>query len=258
MSGAPARMRAGARRTGARAARLAAAVRDFARGESRWRRLLWALVALVLTLGPLALNLARAPQHEASVALFPQRVGPYPAVGDPAAYRALLDDPVLREQMRLNVGVGVARYGDVTLERGPRGEALVLTVAAETPADAQRFVNALAPQIAGATQRQLAGVVSRDAAALRARLRGELRRRDRATLRRRLRRLEALDALPPTRVLPGAAAPRPRLERWADRLVDDLPGEFPARPAPAWAALAGLLVALTLWGVALAVAPPRR
>jgi hypothetical protein len=78
-----------------------------------------------------------------------------------------------------------------------------------------------------------------------ARGRGPLRRR----LDRRIERLEALGPLPPARILPDAPGEIPEPPRWADRVVDSLPGEFPGRPSPFWAAFAGLIVAATLWGI---------
>lgn len=227
-----------------------------ARRESRRRRLVWLFVAALLVLVPLTFNLTRASSFEASVQLFPQRVRPYPAIFDVGYYRSLLDDPELREQMRLNVGAGVADYDAVTIRRGPRPRQLTMNVEADTPRDAQRVVNAVAPQMVGATQRQLLNAARTDAADVRGRLRTRVSRSERRSLRRRLRRLEEFRPPPPPRVLSGAPAPRPRIERWSDKLVDDLPGDFYARPNPVWAALAGLLVALTLWSIALVLAPP--
>jgi hypothetical protein len=215
-------------------------------------------VAVLLVVGPLAFNLAREPGFKASVQLFPSAVAPYPKISDPRYYEALLADPELREQMRLNVGDRVAKYEDVTIRRGPGSDRLTVTAEADKPEKAQRFVNGLAPQIAGATRRQLGLVVQQDVDRLRVRLgRGASGAAERS-IRRRLRRLVGYGEFPPPRVLPGANAPRPRIERWADRLVDDLPGDFRARPDPAWAALAGLLVAATLWAIGLVLAPPGR
>ncbi len=232
-------------------------LRADATGESRRRRLAWVAVAAVLVLAPLAITVGRAPEFKASVQLFPRAVGPYAAVFDIAYYRSLLEDPALVEPMRLSVRSGVAEYEDVTFSRGRPGQ-LVVTVAAPVPADAQRFVNVLAPQIAGATRQELARVTARDVAELRARLRSRLAPESRRALRRRLSQVERLGPLPPGRVLYGSPAALPRMERWADRLIDDLPGAFPPRPSPLWAALAGLLVAVTLWATWLVLVPPDR
>jgi hypothetical protein len=227
-----------------------------ARGESRRRRLLWIAIAALLVLAPLAFDLARAPDFKASVELYPTRVAPYPAVLDPSYYRSFMGDSELRRQMQLNVGDRVADYRDVTIDRDPTSGTLTLTAVAATPAKAQRFVNALGPQIAEATRRQLGLQAARDRTKLRQRLRTRLSRSERLTLRRQLRRLGQFGQFPPGRVLLGRPAPRPRMDRWADRLVADLPGDFPGRPSPAWAALAGLLVAATLWATCLVLLPP--
>jgi hypothetical protein len=241
-----------------RAVALGRSARERARGESRRRRAGWMAVALLLVAGPLAFNLARESGYESSVVLFPRPIKPYPLILDLGYYRGLLDDPVLREQMRLNAGAGTADFGDVTIRRGRGSNPIVLSVEAPTPERSRRFVNALAPQIAGATQRQLARGALRDAETVDERLLEAPAGPDRRRLQGRSRRLERLLEAPPTRVLPGAPAALPRIEGWADRLVDDLPGDFPARPSPAWAALAGLLVVATLWAIGLMLVPPRR
>jgi hypothetical protein len=205
---------------------------------------------------PFVVNLARAADFKASVELFPRPVAPYPPITDPAYYRGLLTDPELRHQMGLKVSPGIARYRDVSIDRDPVTGALVVSVTAPTPANAQRFVNALAPQIAGATQRQLGRQASQDVTKDRSRLQTGLPRREQRSLRRRLRRLAQFGEFPPARVLPGRPASPPRLDGWADRLVDDLPGDLPSRPNPALAALGGLLVAATLWAICLALMPP--
>jgi hypothetical protein len=233
-------------------------LRDGARGESRRRRVVWIVVAAVLVLGPLAFNLAREPAFEASVELFPRGVRPYPAVYDLRYYEALLEDPELREQMRINVGQGVASYDDVTFRR-TSATTIAMSVEAETPRAAQAFVNGLAPQIAGATSRLLGLRAARDLERARERLAdAEQPSPERRFLRGRIRRLATFGEFPPARALPGAPAPTPAFERWADRVVDDLPGDFRVRPSPLWAALAGLLVAATLWAICLALFPPRR
>jgi hypothetical protein len=246
------------RRAIAEARGLAQATRlgEHARLESRRRRLVWIAIAALLVVVPLSFNLARAPDFKASVELFPSAVAPYPPITDPSYYRSFLGDPELRRQMQINVGEGVADYRDVTIDRDSSTGRLKLTVAAATPAKAQRFINGLAPQIAGATRRQLGVQARRDRAKLRARLSPTLPRTKQLALRRQLRRLGRFGEFPPGRVLIGHPASMPRLKSWADRLVADLPGDFPSRPNPAWAALAGLLVAATLWAICLVLMPP--
>jgi hypothetical protein len=247
-----------ARRLREQTVALTTALRDGGRRESRRRRLLWLAVAALLVIGPLAFNLAREPGFDASVALFPRAVQPYPAVRDPRYYETLLEDPELRRQMGLNVGVGAVDFDDVSFRRGPGILRVTLTVKAGTPEDAQRIANAVAPQIAGATSRRLGRRADRDQARLRERFLTLDPGPERLRVRRRLRRLAQFGEFPPPRVLPGAAAPRPSMDRWADRVVDDLPGDFRERPSPWWAALAGLLVAVTLWAIGLVLFPPRR
>lgn len=229
-----------------------------ARREPRRRRAAWLVTALVFVAVPLSVNLARESDFETSIEIFPRAVGPYPAVSDAAYYRAFLDDPGLRARMEVNVGRNVASYKDVTIRRGPRRGALTVTVTARTPTDAERFANALAAQLAGASGRDVARLAAADADAVRDRLRGRLSTRERAILRRRFRRLERLAEPPRPRAVPGRAAPRPRLTSAADRAVDSLPGSFSGRPNPILAALAGLLVVAIAWATCLVLVPPPR
>lgn len=217
----------------------------------------WIAILVVMTVVPLAFNLARSSGFAASVLLLPRAVEPYPPVTDPGAYRPFLSDPVLLAQMRLNVGSATSAMRSATFER-PRPDVVRLTVVADTPAKAQRVVNALAAQVQGATQRQLAQLADREVTQVRARLATAVAGEERRALRRRLRRLETFGSYPPPRVLPGAPAPRPPLRRWADRVVDALPGDFYARPDPAWAASAGFLITAILFTAALVLRPPRR
>jgi hypothetical protein len=235
---------------------LAARLRDSARGESRRRRIVWVAIAALLVLVPLGFNLARAAGFSASLELFPQKVGPYPAVDKPSYYRSFLTDPELGRQMDINARVRPADFRDAAIRPHKSHGTLVLTITADTPEKAQRIVNQLGPQIGGATSRQLARDTDKAIGKLQDRLRTRLSSSERTAARRDLRRLERLQPLPPARLLFGRPAPLPKMDRWADRVVDDLPGDFSGRPSPAAAALAGLLVALILWAICLALLPP--
>jgi hypothetical protein len=252
-----ARLRAAGAWLRARILALVATLRDGASRESRRRRALWLAVAALLVVGPLAFNLAREPDHEASVLLFARDIGPYRAPTDMRLYRAALRDPILRFEMERNADATDDDYTGVTIARTARLKVLRLTVAADAPARSRRLVNVLAPQIAGFLHRRLIARRPRDIRMVQRRI-TTARGRARRNLRRALRELERIGPVPATPVLPGARAEVPELERWADRLVDDLPGDFQPRPHPAWAALAGLLVAATLWGISLVLVPPRR
>jgi hypothetical protein len=232
-------------------------LRAAARRETRGRRLAWLGVVALLTLGPLAFNLARESSFNASRVMVPVEVRPYPAIRHPGYYSGLLGDPELRRQTNLHADDELRDLQAVTVRPASTRTALVLTVAAETPESARTLVNVIAPQMANATRRQLTRVANKDAERLRARvLRTDLSTERRRTLRARLRRLEELGRVPPSRVRMGGDAPLPPISRWADRLVDDLPGGFARRPSPVWAALAGLLVAAALWATSWVLLPP--
>lgn len=236
---------------------VAASVRAAVLRETPRRRLAWVAAAALLALAPLAFNLTRESRFEASVEIFPREVGPYRAIQDPRYYRSLLDDAELRRQMQLYAGEATGDEDDVTIGRGSKPGTLTLSVESRSPEQAQAFTDALAPQIANATTRELARSASQDAKRLRGRLlRGRLSNRRRVKGRRR--RLIELSGAPTARVVLGAPSPSPPAQRWADRVVDDLPGEFSRRPNPVWVALAGLLVTAALWGICQIVFPPGR
>jgi hypothetical protein len=240
-------------------ASLAGPLREAARGEPRRRRVAWAAVALVLVVVPLGFNLARESSYSVSIDLFPRSVDGYPAVREPAYYRAFLSDGELAKEMRRNVAARPAEYRDAAIRRTGRPGRLVLSLAAGTPARATDLVNALGPQVAGASRRQLGRQAGADAGRLRARLdAGGPSTRARRRLRRELRAAERLRDEPVERIVLGQPATVPQIRGWADKVADAMPGAFRGRPSPVWAGLAGLLVAATLWLIALALLPPGR
>jgi hypothetical protein len=239
---------------------LAARLGQGAAHEPRRRRLAWIGVAVLLTLGPLVFTLARASEFTASVQLFPSPVPPFPAEYSPAAYRAFLRDPILQREMRRNVAAEPGDYKDAQIRPAAPLGTLAISVSAGDPARAQALANALGLQLIVAEQRRTAARATDAARRLNARLRsGRMPRAAKPRIRRRLRRVQSV--LPLSDVAGGVLGPRarrPRLTRVADRIVDALPGDFSPRPNPLLAALAGLVVALTLWLVALALVPPPR
>jgi len=241
----------------ARGRRLVELLEYGARSESPRRRLLWVGIALLLVVGPVAFNLSREQSFRASIEIFPQDVPPYPAVVDARYYQQLLRDAHLRQRTTANVGMEAADYDRVEISHATSGQTLFVTATADDPAAAQRFVNELGPQIANATARQLSADAGQEADGIRSQLSSRRLPADaRGALRQRLLALERLGPAPPPRAIPGTRAPLPTLERWADRVADALPGDLPARANLAWTALAGLLIATTLWALALLLVPP--
>lgn len=243
---------------GARAKALALRARVGANaiGESRRRRITWAIVALVLFAVPFAFNAAREARFTASVEIFPRPVPPYPAVSDPAYYRAFLEDPHLRGEMLQNANAGLAEYSGAEFRSTRRGTVL-LAVSRTDPTRARELVEALGPQIAGATARQLAAQATQEAGLLRERIRdGRLDSDERRTLGVRLRRVTRLSRRLSIRVVLGPVAAPPEEESWADRVAAALPGETPERPDPLVAGIAGLFLAGTLWVIGLLLVPP--
>jgi hypothetical protein len=145
---------------------------------------------------------------------------------------------------------------DATIRRGPEPGTLTVGVKRRTPETAKTVVDELATQLAAATRRQLALVATQDAQELRVRLATHPPVATRRELRARLRRVEQLPKLPPARVAVASASSEQSLDRWTDSVADILPGEFPGRPDPWWAGLAGLFVAAALWALGGVLFPP--
>jgi hypothetical protein len=224
--------------------------------EGRRRRIAWIVVALLMVVVPVAFNLARN-SYSASLELYPRAVSGYPPVNDPAYYRAFLTDNELQTQMRFHAPGGPSAYADAVIRAGRRGR-VVVTVSADAPNDAQRIVNALGPQLANATRRQLAAQAEAEAQRLRALLgSGKLTARQTRRVRRRLARANSVGLVPPERIVLGTRPGPPPLRGFADKVADAMPGPYPTRPSPLWAGFAGLLVAVTLWLIGLALLPPR-
>ena len=251
-------VRAGARGLASAGRAGAAQLAGHAASESRRRRLGFAVVALMLIVVPVTFNSAREASYSASVELAPRAVDGYPPVTDPAYYEVFLDDFQLHANMRENVDASPSDYDDATV-RPTAGRRLRLTVTAEVPIRARDIVNELGPQLSEASRRHLERQVAGDMVKLEERLRSDgTSARERRRLRRRLRRLERLDPLKLQRIGVPARASAPPIRGWADEVADAAPGELPPRPNPVWAGLAGLLVALILWLIGLALFPPGR
>jgi hypothetical protein len=194
----------------------------------------WSLLAVAMFVLPLAFGLARAPSFSSTATLHPRPVGPYPPIFDVRYYRKLTRDSRLQQGMRA-AGARSTVYSGARI-REPVPSEVTVTVDAPTPSQARDFALRLADELAAATRRQLGEQALADTQRLGSR-HGAVRRWIGVTLR--------LAASPSARVSVGAPPATERPTGWADRLVDALPGDFPARPNPLWAGLAGvLLVAL--------------
>jgi hypothetical protein len=216
-------------------------------------RLAWAVAALLLFAAALVFDLGRASGFSASTTIYPRAVGPYPAELDPAYFRRTLGNSDLQRYMHITAGARSWEYLDARFTPRPPFAVLV-TVRAATPARARAFSQALARQIVQVSERQIASQAALDARQLRAELAGPgLRPRARRARRRRLAAVLRVRAAPYERFVEGRPPPLPRPTRWADRLADALPGDFPPRPSPLWAGLAGILLVALVWAIGAAV-----
>lgn len=226
----------------------------------RWY-LLWAVVLVVVAAVPAAVNAARPTEHRASIEAFlVGRAASWSTAGRTDYVRSLLADPRLAQDAETISGqhVDSASLRD-RVEFAPTPRSIVITGRADTPQHARDLANALAYAFANASARRLGARAQAQLADVRARLQSRpLSRRRRATLHRAESELEAVAAKPGATVVfgprPTKAKPEQKLERW----LDDLPGPYPARRDPLWAALAGLLVGCAFCTMSLLLAVRRR
>jgi hypothetical protein len=212
-------------------------------------------VTLTLVVVPALLSVARASEFRAGVQVFPlntQAGFPLPA-SDVAYVRSLAASPLVDEET-------VARAGE-ELEPGTLAERTVIqrteqsvlvSVSAETPDRARRLAQALSVALASASARALGARAQERLESARARLAAaSVDAPDRPELARQVAELERLARTPPPQLAFGPPPTAPRPARTVDRAIDALPGPFPPNPGAAWAATAGLLVALLVCALGL-------
>jgi hypothetical protein len=211
-------------------------------------RLGWGALALVMVVLPVVFDLARAPNFAASTPVYPRAVGPYRPPG-PVDLRDALTDARLQRYVRLGLGAPSSVYREPTFPVRPPHTQLV-TVEAGTPADARRWSFGLALALRSVTVRQIQARADADVRWYSAKLSaGALAGATRPQLERRRAASKRVAAAPTPRITVGPPPALPPPTRAADKLVDALPGDFPPRPNPLWAGLAGLLVVALVRGL---------
>jgi len=216
-----------------------------------------AAALLVLAVGAVAVafTLSRQAEYRASVSVVAVERGVLrPAVG-PAYLRDRLAAGGAELATRLERdGIDPGLLGGVRIapvER-PAG-AIAISVVAATPARARELLRLVVLQIDALSAAELERLARRRLRAVDVELATTAAAPPgRLALRREARGLRRYLEQPRSRF--GAlqvTVERPR--RWADRVARSLPGAFPARPSPVWAAIAGALVgaALALGGALL-------
>lgn len=222
--------------------------------EPHRRLLAWALVAAVLTAGPVALTLQRASSYSAHVVAVGAQVPGLPPIGIDDV-RALLSDPGTRVAIAEDAGLRAlpAVVDGVRVSPGDLPGDYDVAATAATPERARALAGAAGVRLAAASAGQVGAIAIRDLTRLRA-----LPPAHGGAAAARARRIAALTrALPPSpaRLVLGPRPGDPPIARRADRFVQRLPGAFPPRPAPAAAGLTGLALAFTLWLLAVARRP---
>ena len=212
-------------------------------------------VTLALVVVPMLLSLARASEFTASVQVFPLNTpAGFALRADDVAYvRSLAASPLVEQET-------IARAGQ-ELEPGTLADrtaiqrteqSVLVSVSAETPERARRLAEALSVSLASASARTLAARAQERLEGARARLAAaSVDAPDRPALASEVAELERLARTPPHQIAFGPPPTSPRPTRWVDRVIDALPGPFPANPSPAWAGAAGLLVGLLVCAVGL-------
>lgn len=234
---------------------------------TRWK---WAFAAaiLALTLGPLLLTSLRAESHTASVKAFPVSSPGTPKTRQPQRIlRALLAQEAVEKEVSSVVGPGHYRIEDVVVRRGKprRPMNFDLRATADTPARARDFANALRVAVFNASNRRserLGAIALMTLSRELSRLIDLRRARSPVTptqrrLEQEIEELERNIKAPKATFVFGPLAKAPEPRGFVDRVVDVLPGPFPAKPDPMWAAAAGFVLGLSLCLAVLMIRRPQ-
>jgi hypothetical protein len=233
------------------------------RGESTRRRIAWSLVACVLTLGPLIINLLRESTFHASVKLDGVAVAPFPAPKHVGYVRHLLRSEALQsfvlQAADLSDSPGDIDKTLVRVHRKGNNYVFVVTARSATPQRAADLAKSLGVGLPAGSSNQLGRMAKHELKRVRSDLKSKpLTPTESVTLTARAHNLRNLTENGPQRVIVSSGVETPKPTRWGDRLADALPGPMPPRPSPILSALAGLLVAVSLWIVWLVRVPPDR
>jgi len=171
--------------------------------------------------------------------------------------RELLADNQLDQGMFLALGRNLYRPDRVALSPGQRRGVFSFTlgIPGRTPDEARRLAGALTSELESASGRSRVGRVSAALQTAETQLATKrLSSGRRALLAQRVSNFQAFLVAPSAGLVAGPGGVRVAApSRWADRLVDALPGSLPPRPNPVWACLAavlcasGLLATVRIW-----------
>jgi uncharacterized protein involved in exopolysaccharide biosynthesis len=173
--------------------------------------------------------------------------------GDVAYVRGLVASPLVEQETSARAGreLEPGSLAERTTIRRTEQSVLV-SFSAETPERARRLAEALSASLASASARALRARAQRRLEAARARLAAaSVDSPDRPALASEVAELEQLVRAPPPQIAFGPPPTAPRPSRRIDRVIDALPGPFPASPSPAWAATVGFFVALLVCALGL-------
>jgi hypothetical protein len=216
--------------------------------SSRLALAVWAIAGVVLVVGPIVVTLGRASSFSASLTVFTP--APHSASSDFAlsgtALRKDIENSDIQAETRSAAGNDVSSF-TARVSPSPRVDAgsYKLTASASTPDRAVRVVNALGSILAFHESAAASAVATEVAGSIKDKLDAANPGTDTDELARRLRAAKEVAKGDPTVVLGERPAP-PGLSRWGDKLVDRFPGDFPPRPSPLFAGIAGLVAWLGL------------
>ncbi len=208
-------------------------------------RVLAALLALAVAGVAVAFTLARQPDYRAVVSVVAVERGPLrPSVGPDYLRERLAAGRAELETRLERGGLDPRLLGGVSIERAPRPRgAVAIAAVAATPARARELLHLVLLQIDARSASELARHARRRLRAAEAAAAATAAGTpERAVADRRVRGLRSYLAEPRSRFGALTAIRVERPERWADRVARAAPGEFPARPSPVWAGIAGGLV----------------
>lgn len=207
-------------------------------------RVLWVASAVLLVGVPVALNLGRSSEFEASVEAFPApRPGFAPIPSALEYMRGLLRDPITRTDLVRQSQLGIdadSAFERVRLEQTPRS--VLVTARGDSPTHARDLANGAGSALANASGRDIQRQASNRLAAVRERLSAAASAAERSRLEAEAARLRADISAPPQAIVVGPRATAPEPRRAVDRVLAYFPGPLPPRPDPIWTLAAGLLL----------------
>lgn len=206
----------------------------------------WGAVFAALVVLPPLLTTTRDSEFTAAVEVFPLAQSGATTTADRMSYVSrLLASRVVQEEAVSNTGLPIdAAELPGRIDVRPTERSVFLSATANTPERARDLVNALAAAVANASIRDLRAQAQTELADVERRLRSpDLSPAERDELTEKRTSLEQAVASNSFGLVVGPRPEPPTPSGLVDRVVAAIPGPFPPKPSPFFAAVVGLVLA---------------